>query len=354
MKVNAPPVDENVNPLFTWTANWMTVWDNRRAEDMLVLVNNATRFTIGIYQVKRAGLKNVEKIMTEAITNTLYAMNFNPEMVDAYMQLAGEVTFVKNSDRKATAWVSRAGRDCALYVGHTYNGIEKMYCDTVGVHANRIPVNFSGNHKEGFYPYEAMREALSELTGKIVYQYQAFEILVTLDLKMYKATRRLIIPANMAFSQLHQLLQKVFDWKNYHLYDFTISQRDEDRQIARLVPFEEDLEYDKKASLMKGQVLSEFLTKESEVVYTYDMGDYWQHHIQLIQEIDNYEEESPYLLEMNGQTPPEDVGGIQGFIEFRDIMLNADHPDYKAVKEWAGLWSVELNEWKKKPKIIDV
>lgn len=30
-------VDENVNPLFAWTANWTNVWENRRTEDMIVL-----------------------------------------------------------------------------------------------------------------------------------------------------------------------------------------------------------------------------------------------------------------------------------------------------------------------------
>ncbi len=96
-----------MDSIFSWTANWTRVWENRKAEDMLVLINNATRFTVAIYEVKRAELKNVEKIMTEAIINTLYAMNFNPEMIDAYMQMAGDVTFVKNSNRKATIGIDR-------------------------------------------------------------------------------------------------------------------------------------------------------------------------------------------------------------------------------------------------------
>lgn len=107
IKVKVPAADENVDPVFSWTANWTRVWENRKAEDMLVLVNNATRFTVVIYEVKRARLKNVEQIMTEAIKNTLNAMNFNPEMIDAYMQMAGDVTFVKNSNRKATIGIDR-------------------------------------------------------------------------------------------------------------------------------------------------------------------------------------------------------------------------------------------------------
>lgn len=103
----------------------MRVWENRKAEDMLVLVNNATRFTVVIYEVKRARLKNVEQLMMEAIKNTLHAMDFNPEMIDAYMQMAGDVTFVKNSNPKATAWVNRAGVESAIYIG------ENIICMTL-------------------------------------------------------------------------------------------------------------------------------------------------------------------------------------------------------------------------------
>ncbi|MBT9169171.1 MAG: hypothetical protein DDT19_02525 [Syntrophomonadaceae bacterium] len=52
MGADCPSVHKVVDPLFSWTANWTKVWDNRRAEDMLVLVNNATRFTVAIYRVK--------------------------------------------------------------------------------------------------------------------------------------------------------------------------------------------------------------------------------------------------------------------------------------------------------------
>lgn len=354
MDIDLPQVDEAVNPLFSWTANWTTVWDNRRAEDMLVLINNATRFTVAIYQVKRAGLKNVQQIMMNAIKNTLYEMNFNPEMIDAYMQLAGEIIFVQNSDRKAAARVSVAGRDCALYVGCTYNGIEKMYCDTVGVGANRMIVNSSDNQEEAFYPYEKMIKALTELTGKKAYQYRAFELMVTLELDVYQATRKIIVPSNISFKKIHEVLQSVYDWKNYHLYDFTVYDRRNEQQILRIVPFKEDLEYDDKAILMENHILSEFISKDKDIIYTYDMGDDWKHRIELVEVIESYDKESPYLLEANGQAPPEDVGGVSGFIDFREIISNDKHPEYEVIREWAGFWTIELSEWEKKPRLIYV
>lgn len=350
--IKPPPANEDENPLFSWTANWITTWDNRRAEDMLVLVNNANRYSVIVYQVKRKDLKNVAKIMKIAISTTLLAMNIDPEIVVEYMQQAGEVEFVKNSNRKATAWVNHSGRESAFYVARTYNGIDKMFDDTIGTFINKRLVRSPKKADDYITPHEEMVQALSELTGKSPYKYRAFELLITLDLEIYKAKRRIIVPADIEFRHLHNLLQHIFDWENYHLYDFTILGRNMAEPIARLVPFQEDLNYDEKAILMEQHTLSEYFPEHDFLFYTYDMGDNWQHEIELVHVIEEHDEESPYLLEASGQTPPEDVGGVGGFISFRDIMLDSEHPDHNVMKEWARFWRPELNDWKKQPKVI--
>ncbi|KJS89897.1 plasmid pRiA4b ORF-3 family protein [Desulfosporosinus sp. BICA1-9] len=350
--IKAPFAREDENPLFSWTANWTKVWDNRRSEDMIVLVNNATRFTVAIYQVKRKDLKNVAEMMRTAISNTLLYMNFNPELVGEYMRLAGAVGFVQNRSRQTAAWVTKAGLECAFYVGNEYNGIAKMFSDTVGVSANYRPVNYSGNVNESFIPYQAMINALSELTGKQAYKYRAFELLVTLDLEVYVAVRRIIVPADIEFARFHKVLQSVFDWQNCHLYDFTIFEGNKRIPVARIIPFEEGLEYDKDAFLMKGHTLSEFLPEHKHMLYTYDMGDNWEHEIRLMRVIEDHDKESPFLLEASGQTPPEDVGGVGGFVNFREIRLNPSHPEYGEMKEWAKYWTMELSDWKRRPRVI--
>ncbi len=350
--INHPFAQKDENPLFSWTANWTKVWDNHRTEDMIVLVNNATRFTVAIYQVKRKYLKNVEKMMKTAISNTLLFMTLNPEVVVEYMHLAGEVELAQNRNRQTAAWVTKAGMDCCFYVGREYNGIEKMSSDTVGASANYRHVNYSSNINDGFVPYRAMINALSELTGKQAYKYRAFELLVSLDLGVYKAVRRIIVPADLEFARLHKVLQSVFSWQNYHLYDFTIFDGNKRMPVARIVPFEDDLEYDEDAILMKGHTLSEFFPEHKHMLYTYDMGDNWKHEIQLMRVIEDHDKESPYLLEASGQTPPEDVGGVGGFVNFREIMLNPSHPEYGEMKEWAKYWTIELGDWKSRPRVI--
>lgn len=355
LKLKLPAIDQTINPLFSWTANWTKVWDNRRTEDMLVLVNNATRFTVAIYQVKRKDLKNVAEMMTAAISNTLLSMNFNSEIVSEYMRLAGEVEFVKNSNRQTASWVTKAGLECAFYVGREYNDIaKKIFKDTVGSSANFRYVHYSGNSNDGFTPAKEMINALSKLTGKQPYKYRAYELLVTLDLEAYKAQRRLIVPADIEFSQLHKVLQTVYEWKNYHLYDFAIFSDSKRKLVTRIVSYEEDLEYDKDAILMERHTLSEFLPKYKQLLYTYDMGDNWEHDIQLICVIEEHDKESPYLLEASGQAPPEDVGGVGGFADFLEIILNTNHPAHQDMKAWARYWTLELSDWKKRPRVIHI
>lgn len=352
MGIKPTPANEEENPLFSWTANWITTWDNRRTEDMLVLVNNENQFTVAIYQVNKKDLKNTAKIIKEAISNTLLTMNVNPEIVEDYLEKAGKIAFVKNSNRTHTAWVNHAGRDSAFYMGKHYNGIDKMFNDTMGAFVSDRPVKNPKNGDNYSYPTDEMTQALDHFTKKRLYKYRAFELLVTLDLENYEATRLLIVPADIDFFRLHHLLQEVFDWRHSHLYDFTFFNQNIYDPDVRLVPFEEDLDYDAKAVLMEKQPLSDYLLSHKHLVYTYDMGDNWQHDIELVRVIEDHDEDSPYLLEASGQTPPEDVGGVTGFTHFRQVMLDPNHPDHREMKTWAGYWQPELWDWEKRPRVI--
>ena len=345
---------DSIDPLFCWTANWINTFD-RRKEDMVVLVNNATQFTVTIYGIKHNQFKDISAKILTAIRNTLTALYVAPEIIDEYLQKAGEVSFASNHDRKLTAQVNRRGLDAAFIVGRAVNDSSgKMkYEDTLGLVVSNNPVNYSGNHENGFIPREKMLDMLSNFTGKPVYKYRAFELSITLDLEIYKAVRKIIVPADLEFSQLHKVLQDVFDWKNYHLYDFAIFDDKKREAIALLVSHDEYLEYDNTAILMGSHKLSEYLPQNKSILYTYDMGDDWEHKIELVRVIDEHHEQSPYLLEADGQTPPEDVGGVGGYIDFRKIMLDPNHPEYDSTKKWCGYWSLELSEHEQHPRVID-
>ncbi len=353
MGVKPPLPDKNVAPLFSWTANWTNTFDDGK-DDMVIMVNNATRFTVAIYGVRRNKFKGIAAKMLNAINNTLHALNINPEIIAAYLEQGGEINYAKNSDRKLTAWVNHQGLEAAFVVGNEVieNSCEINYDDTLGRLVSDRLVNYSNSQTDGFVPLEKMIDMLTKLTGKPAYKYRAYEIRVTLDLGIYKAIRRLIIPADLELIRLHKVLQEAYGWRGSHLYDFTVFEKRPRVTAARLVAGKDDLFYDENATLIAGHRLSEYLPKYEYVLYTYDFGDHWKHEIELVRIIEDYNKESPCLLEAKGQTPPEDVGGIGGYIEFREIMLNPEHPEHEERKKWAGFWSPELTEWESHPRLI--
>lgn len=349
-----PPM-AGADPLFSWTANWTNTFD-RRKEDMVILVNSATRFTVSVYGMKRGKLKDLKPVMLSAVRNTLLAMHIDPEVVEEYMRQAGEPVFITNHDRKLTAWLNHQGLDAAFVVADAVNETagKMKFNDTLGRMVSRRIVNYSGPSAEIFVPAEEMIKALAQRTGKPVFRYKAFELLVALDLEVYSATRRVIVPANIALTQLHDLIQALFNWENRHLHSFTFTDSSGSLPDARLVMSEEDRRYDPEAILETGHRLSGFFPKYREMMYTYDLGDNWEHTVELVREIDEYSEESPYLLEASGQAPPEDVGGVPGYLEFLDIMGERKHPEHEQMKAWAGYWTPVLSDWEAKPRFIPV
>ena len=65
--------------------------------------------------------------------------------------------------------------------------------------------------------------------------------------------------------------------------------------------------------------------------------------------LEDDDKETSYLPEAKGQTPPEDVGVVYGFIEFLEIINNPKHPEYEHTKQWAGYRRETLSEWETKP-----
>jgi hypothetical protein len=349
---------EPVNPLFSWTANFTNTFSDRK-EDMVVLVNNATRFTVVLYGIKRRQFKGFAQKVEAAIRHTLEFMNVNPAIIDAYMEQSGATIFTSNKDRKLTAILNTQCTTAARYVGnfirHRMSLDTLKYTDTFGAKISRLPL-YINNGADLFEPHKKFLDELAKLTDKPIYDYRAYELLITLDVGVYKAKRRIIVPANIEMQYFHRIIQNVFDWSGYHLYCFSFMNSKKDNPYApalRLLAFEDDLDQEDDV-LMDGHSLDEFMEKYKYAAYVYDFGDDWIHDIALIREIKHYNEESPRLVKATGQTPPEDVGGPYGYEDFYRIITNPEDPEYDRLTEWAGSWTPELPEWNSKPGVLDV
>jgi len=132
--------------------------------------------------------------------------------------------------------------------------------------------------------------------------------------------RRFVVPADITLDRLHDVIQIVMGWEDYHLHEFMI---DKKRYTEGPESKEEGFE--------EGQFRLSDLVKENGSVfsYQYDFGDSWQH--DLILENNSYENpglQSP-LECMDGERacPPEDIGGVPGYLELCNELNDLDEAE---------------------------
>lgn len=157
--------------------------------------------------------------------------------------------------------------------------------------------------------------------------------------------RRIQVPGSYSFRDLHIAIQNAMGWESYHSYDFYVRKvciaADEGDffidDMWRNMPFYPRVSIDRIIPASKTKV-KEFIKKEKEkITYLYDLGDYWEHTV-ILEKIIPREKDVVYPLCITGKRacPPEDCGGIGGYMDLIDIIENPNHPEHDKKLEWAG------------------
>ncbi len=157
------------------------------------------------------------------------------------------------------------------------------------------------------------------------------------ELESCKVYRDVIVPSSLTFDQLHRVIQIVFGWDDYHLYEFTERNPVTEEETLRIsVPSTDDEEYyDIKTTNSRTTRISKIFAKKDSMVYIYDFGDYWLFEISVIDRI-RKNIEAPFCIAGEGATPPEDCGGTGGYEEMlRSLKENDDEAE--SYREWIGL-----------------
>lgn len=341
-----PELGVQEGELYSWHAKLISI--NRRK--CLVLLNNKNRYSLFLYALKARDFKQLDTLITRAIRNTFQAECINEEVVDEYLSEAQGIKFGKTKNRSFSAKLNHVCNMAKYYAGR----IDPARVDQTEISRklNKRAVSLEGI-EENVYPNEQLYKDLREISGKPVLSTQAAQILVTLELDNYAVWRRLVVPLNTTFSRLHDILQIAFEWQDYHLYQFSAYsqeemeenvdlvghpayQREGYKHLVTLVRDDEDLEYAHPASLTKlmtGVRLRDYV--DAKIIYTYDFGDNWEHHIEIEDIIENYPRNHPVCLEGEGTSPPEDVGGSPGYQQLRTILADKSDPDHQDMLIWA-------------------
>ncbi len=155
--------------------------------------------------------------------------------------------------------------------------------------------------------------------------------------------RRIVdVPLGITLADMHLIIQAAMGWENCHLYEFR------DGRTLYGTPSPGWGDPDPSISPAAKTRLSDLLTAaKKRIDYVYDMGDDWQHRLDIArlgpaEETIRY----PRLVAAQGRCPPEDVGGAPGFENFLAALSDPEHPDHAEVREWHGdtFDPVEANE----------
>jgi prevent-host-death family protein len=151
--------------------------------------------------------------------------------------------------------------------------------------------------------------------------------------------RRIQVPENYTFWDLHVAIQDVMGWENMHLHHFVIAADNSAREVLIGIPSPEtDFVTDGGILPAWGYRVTDYLSLESpKADYLYDFGDDWRHALVFEKILDRQKGLSyPQCIKGKRACPPENCGSIPGYYELVEAMENPGSEVYEETLEWLG------------------
>jgi Plasmid pRiA4b ORF-3-like protein len=151
--------------------------------------------------------------------------------------------------------------------------------------------------------------------------------------------RRIQVPENYTFLDLHNATQAVMDWEDYHLHEFEVLNPMSGKP-ERIVPKEDDFDvFDEEPLVLekKASISSYFTPENKTALYRYDFGDNWEVKIRFEKILLRKEgEKYPVCTAGKRASPPEDSGGAGGYMYKLEILTDPSDSEYEDTVEWLG------------------
>jgi hypothetical protein len=170
-------------------------------------------------------------------------------------------------------------------------------------------------------------------TKKSAIPQEIYQIKVTLLGTSPPIWRRLLVSADATLAQLHDLLQAAMGWEDCHMHEFSVGRRhfgrpDPEDRLMGIPSVENERTVHLSSVLGKGG---------AKAIYTYDLGDSWEHGIVLEKRLPS-DPNTTYPVCTDGQLacPPEDCGGIPGFYDLVEVLSDPNHERHEEMRDWIG------------------
>ncbi|MDG6224866.1 MAG: plasmid pRiA4b ORF-3 family protein [Candidatus Thermoplasmatota archaeon] len=176
---------------------------------------------------------------------------------------------------------------------------------------------------------------------KFEYVYQFKITLLETDPPIW---RRIQVPGNYSFWDLHVAIQDSMGWEDCHMHEFRLPFDDVEEPIHIGIPTDDD-------EMMgiitlpehKERISDRFKKDSSKALYVYDFGDDWDHEV-MLEGVLLREKGMEYPACLSGERacPPEDCGGVFGYSDIiRVLKKRSKNADDKELLEWIGDYDPE-------------
>ena len=151
--------------------------------------------------------------------------------------------------------------------------------------------------------------------------------------------RRFSIPAEATFAELHRTIQRAMGWEDRHWHEFRHGKGK--RLLDVIGPDHEEIPKGDNFQDETRITLREFVGRRHfpvRFLYRYDFKEDWIHEVAIEERSAAEQETGPLLLEGERAAPPEDCGGVHGYLaclhgdlEWLDDSYDPERFDPKAV-----------------------
>ncbi len=163
---------------------------------------------------------------------------------------------------------------------------------------------------------------------------RAFQMKITLRGMKPPVWRRFFVPEDMTFQTLADVLITVMGWSGSHLSAFEMPKSGLNIMANPWSDNEEQFG-DHNGKKVK---LTDLLPAEKKFIFVYDMGDNWEHEVVIEDVRENYPALYPAVLAYEGNCPPDDCGGVWGYM---DMLEDGDEDAKEWLEECSTVYNME-------------
>ncbi len=145
--------------------------------------------------------------------------------------------------------------------------------------------------------------------------------------------RRVEVNDNLTFWQLHRVIQQAMGWEDCHLHEFEV-----DRQCIGTASNDDFMQFIADVQIPERRTtLAAMLDGKRKFRYWYDFGDDWWHTIAIEKRLPPAPDAPPaVLIDGENACPPEDCGGIHGYVNLLEILDDPRREEHEDIRDWLG------------------